>query len=108
MEDVQSYFTWNDCSSESEDFLRSQIKEIETTIRSEETKEKQTESEGENEEGIEGENEEGDDKPRNLPQLYALKAYLHARLKDFKKAESCFNAALKKCNKDNEGYKSYL
>ena len=108
MEDVQSYFTWNDCSSESEDFLRSQIKEIETTIKSEEAKEKQTESEGENEEGIEGENEEGDDKPRNLPQLYALKAYLHARLKDFKKAESCFNAALKKCNKDNEGYKKVI
>ena len=108
MEDVQSYFTWNDCSSESEDFLRSQIKEIETTITSEEAKEKQTESEGENEEGIEGENEEGDDKPRNLPQLYALKAYLHARLKDFEKAESCFNAALKKCNKDNEGYKKVI
>ena len=52
MEDVQSYFTWNDCSSESEDFLRSQIKEIETTIKSEEAKEKQTESEEGNKEEI--------------------------------------------------------
>ena len=36
-----------------------------------------------NKEENEEENEEGDDKRRNLPQLHALKAYLHTRLKNW-------------------------
>ena len=126
MEGVQSYFAWNDCSSKSEDFLSKQIIAIRKTLKSEEAKEKQIEEEGkggtnggkegeikeESRRGSEEEskevNDKRNDKPRNLPQLYTLKGYLHAKLDELDEEENCFNAALGKCKKDNEGYKKVI
>lgn len=98
MEGVQSYFTWNDGLNKSEDFVQNQFDEIVKTIESEEAKEKESK----------GNDNDTEDKPRNLPQLYALKGYLHARLDKLDDAENCFIQAIGKCKKENEGYKKVI